>query len=154
MATLLPLIAAAVTIGGTGTTVGLDIANSGGSKPAPIAPPTPAVINAEQNQEKAVISQQAPNILAQTSGLANPDYVATISQLLSNTGGQTGSAGAAGDVIKQLFGLSAGSPSPLGSGGSTGSFTPASSAQGSNPNAGSSPVNLSDFVNRFIYEGA
>lgn len=149
----LPAIAAATSIGATGVGLGLELSNQPGGAPK-AAPPTPAVINAEQNQEKAAISQQAPNILAQTSGLANPDYIAQISQLLANTGGQTGSAGAAGQVVKQLFGLSGGSTSPATSGGATGNFTPASSSPTPNPAGANSPVNLSDFLNRFIYEGA
>jgi hypothetical protein len=138
---------------GIGTT-GFELANQPGA-PKPAPPPTPAQISTLQNSEKASISQQAPNVLSQTSGLVTPDYVAQISQLLAGTGGQTGSTGAARDVVSQLFGLSPGAITNGGaSGGGTGTFTPTSSAaSNANTENNNSPTNLSDFVNRFIYAG-
>lgn len=140
-----PIIAALIGLAGTGVATGVELSSQPSSQKT-TAPPTPAVINAEQNQEKAAISQQAPNILAETSGLANPDYVAQLAQLLAQTGGQTGSEGAANSVAAQLFGISPGSIVPTGA-----SFTPAGTGQTPNPAAANSPENLSDFVNRFIY---
>lgn len=130
---------------GLGTT-GYELSKGTPSTPKP-QPPSAAQINTLQNQEKAAISQQAPNVLAQTGGLANPDYVAQISQLLAGTGGQTGSTGAARDVVSQLFGLSPGAVTG-GAGGSN--FAPAGSAPSAS-SAPSSETNLSDFVGRFIY---
>lgn len=146
----IPLIAAIASLAATGTGLGLELANQPGS-PKPTPPPTPAVINAQQNQEKAAISQQAPNILAETSGLANPDYVAQLAQLLAGTGGQTGSEGAANKVASQLFGISPGNVVSPGSPATPSSFTPAGTGNTPNPAGANSPVNLSDFLQRFIY---
>ena len=145
----LPVIAAVAGLAGTGVGLGLELSNQPGGATTP--PPTPAVINQEQQQEKAAISQQAPNILAQTSGLANPDYVAQLAQLLAGTGGQTGSQGAASQIASQLFGLSPGTPATPGAGSS---FTPAGTGTANNPAPANSQVQLSDFVNRFIFGGA
>jgi len=150
---ILPTIAAITGIAGTGVGLGLELSNQPGSpKPASVTPPTPAQQSATQQQEKALISQQAPNVLSQTSGLTNPDYVAQISQLLSGTAGQSGSSGAAQQAIAQAFGLppsifsGTGGPTPAVSG-----FKPAGS--GSNTtgsNASTQPVALADFVNQYI----
>jgi hypothetical protein len=143
----LPLIAAVASIAGTGVGLGLELSNSGGSTPKPV-PPSPATINQNQQAIKASIGQEAPNVISSTSGLANPDYVAQISQLLAGTGGQTGSTGAARQVAAQLFGLNSGSVNPSGA-APTPSFTPAGTGQNPGPEA-SSPVQLTDFIQRFI----
>jgi hypothetical protein len=145
----LPVIAAIAGIGAAGTGIGLELSNQPGA-PKPTPPPTPAVIGADQNQIKAAVSQQDPNILSATSGLANPDYVAQISQLLAGTGGQTGSTGAARQAVNQVFGLN---PSTITGGGgapSSPQFTPAGTGTtpASDPNA---PTNLSEFLQRFLY---
>ena len=145
----LPLLAAAVAIAGTGTGVGLELANQPG-KPKPPPPPTPAALNTLQNQEKAAISAEAPNVISATSGLANPDYVAQISQLLAGTGGQTGSTGAAREAIASAFGLPMGDITSGAGGAGAKPFTPAGTGSTPNPNA-NAPVNLSDFVERFMY---
>jgi hypothetical protein len=125
----LPAIAA---IGGTaaaGTTIGLDIANAGNKTVTPTTPaPTPP--NAQQlEQQKALISQQLPNIVGATSGLANPSYDALIAQILSGTAGQSGANASAGAATGQAF-------------------TPANS-QPTNAAVQGQPVNLSDFINSF-----
>ncbi len=149
----LALIASLATIAGTGTTVGLELANQPGSPKPPSTTPTaqtPADQSAIQQQQKALISQQAPNVLSQTSGLTNPDYVAQISKLLSGTAGQSGSSGAAQQAIAQAFGLP---PNLLGGGGSatTKSFTPAGTGGStSGSNASTQPVALTDFVSQYF----
>ncbi len=121
----------------------------GGSSPKPVpasTATTPAQQQLTQNQQKALINEQAPNVVSQTSGLTNPDYVAQISQLLSGTAGQSGAPGAAQDVIAKVFGLQGGAPS----GGASG-FTPAGATASSSASASpTSPVSLSDFVNSFL----
>jgi hypothetical protein len=151
----LPLIAAIGGLAGTGVGLGLELSNKPGAPKT--VPETPAQIGTNQNQIKAAVSQEDPNILAQTSGLANPDYVAQISQLLAGTGGQTGSTGAARDAAAQAFGL----PSISGGGGTGPVRPPATPGSqqfvpaGQSPSADSqTPVQLSDFVNRFIFGGA
>jgi hypothetical protein len=154
---ILPAIAAIGSLAGTGVGLGLELSNQPGKpKPPTITPPTAAQLASTQNQEKSLISQNAPNVLEQTSGLANPDYVAQISQLLAGTGGQTGSTGAARDVVSRLFGLptgpgaSPGAVAPPATPGAT-NFTPAGTASAANPASAQTPVALSDFVDRFIY---
>jgi hypothetical protein len=144
----LPAIAAIGGLAGTGVGLGLELSNQPGTpKPTPTPPPTPAAITDTQNQEKALISQNAPNVLSQTSGLANPDYVAQISQLLAGTGGQTGSTGAARQIVQQLFGL----PGLPGAGSGT-QFTPAGATSGATgPAPAATDTKLSDFVNSFVY---
>src|ERR1700690_1041705 len=123
----------------------------GGGQPSAPKPstPTPAQTAAQalevQNSEKAAIGQQAPNIISSTSGLANPDYVAQISQLLSGTANSPGASGAAKSVIQQLFGLSGGGGGTGGGGG----FTPAGPASTSN-SAAPTNENLTDFANQFF----
>jgi hypothetical protein len=149
----LPLIAAIGGLAGTGVGLGLELSNQPGS-PAPTTPnagATAATNNANMQAEKAAISQQTPNVNAATSGLANPDYVAQIAQLLAGTAGNPGSQGAAQQSIAQAFGLPGGSGTggtTPGQGTSTSNFTPA----GANPSpaAQNNPVNLSDFVTRFL----
>jgi hypothetical protein len=149
----LPLIAAIGGLAGTGVGLGLELSNRPGTPKATTADAgaTAATNNANLQAEKAAISQQTPNVNAATSGLANPDYVASISQLLAGTAGNPGSTGAAQQAIAQAFGLPGGS----GTGGttpgqatSTSNFTPA----GANPNpaAQNQPTNLSEFVQRFL----
>ncbi len=149
----LPLIAAIGGLAGTGVGLGLELSNRPGS-PSPTAA-TNAGVTAEQNNsaqqaEKAAISQQAPNVNAATSGLANPEYVEQIAQLLAGTAGQPGSTGAAKSAIAQAFGLPGGAvgPAPGVQGTSTSNFTPAGTT--GNANAGSAPVNLSEFDTRFF----
>jgi hypothetical protein len=134
----LAIIASIASLAGTGITVGETLANQPGSpKPPPTTPAaeTPAQQTATQNQQKALINQQLPNILSETSGLANPDYVKQIAQLLSGTAGQSGSSGAASSAVERAFGLPA-------------NFTPAGSP-GSGANS-AAPVSLSDFVNNYL----
>jgi len=147
----LPIIAAVAGLAGTGVGLGLELSNSGGGSSKPV-PPTPAVINQNQQAIKASIGQEAPNIISSTSGLANPDYVAQIAQLLAGTGGETGSTGAARQVAAQLFGLNADSVNPSGA-ASTPSFTPAGTGQNPNSAESNSPVQLTDFINRFMFGG-
>jgi hypothetical protein len=152
----LTLIATIASLAGTGTSLGLSLANQPGGppKPQPTPPGVTALQNTErQNAEKAAIGGQVPNILASTSGLANPEYVAQIAQLLSGTAGQSGSSGAAQDAIKKAFGITTGGTAggtPGVQGTSTSNFKPA--GVDTNPNPGSAPVNLSDFVTSFLYK--
>ena len=148
----LPIIAAVAGLAGTGVGLGLELSNQPGS-PKPVTPtaPTPAQNAVTQNQEKALIGQQLPNVLSQTSGLANPEYLAQMAQLLAGTAGSPGSTGAAQQAIAQAFGLPPGAFT--GGGGATPAsrFTPA----GANPNTSAAtdpttPVSLSEFVKSFI----
>jgi hypothetical protein len=139
----LPALAAIVSIAGTGTGLGLEL--SGFGKPStPKAPTTPPAVTAladqqKVNQEKSAISSQVPNLLSETSGLANPDYIAQMAKLISGTGGP-GSDQAVKDIIASVFGFPSTTPkfTPAGTGGDTsGAFA-------------ATPVQLSDFTNRFI----
>jgi len=148
---LLPTIAAIAGLAGTGVGLGLELSNQPGSpKPVTPAAPTPAQNAATQLQQKALISQQVPNVISQTSGLANPEYAAEIAKLLSGTAGQPGSTGAAQQAIAAAFGLP---PTAFGGGGATptAKFTPAGAAPNTSAAADpTSPVSLSEFVKQFI----
>jgi hypothetical protein len=141
-----------------GTELGLNIANKPGT-PKPPGPPPQGVTALQNvatlNAERAAIGQQTPNVIGATSGLANPEYVAQISQLLAGTAGQSGSRGAAADAIAKAFGLppgviGGGAPPPGRQASSTTNFKPA--GVDANPNPSSTPTNLSDFLNSFLYK--
>ena len=147
----LPALAAIVSIAATGTGLGLELSNQPST---PKATTTPAGVSAlqtqqTQNAERAAVSQQLPNLLASTSGLANPEYLQSMVQLLAGTAGQAGSTGAAKNAIAQAFGLPAGALPAGTQGTSATNFTPAGTSSSPNPSA--APVNLSDFAERFLY---
>ena len=149
---ILPAIAAIGSLAGTGVGLGLELSNQPGS-PAPTtnAGVTAATNNANVNAERAAVAQQTPNVTSATSGLTSPDYVAQIAQLLAGTAGNPGSSGAAQQAINQAFGLGGGTggTTPPGVQGTSTSNLPTA---GSNPAPGaqSAPINLSEFVSRFI----
>ena len=123
---LLPTIAAIGGLASAGVGIGEAVANSGGSKP-PTAP-TPTPPNAQQlAQQQAAVSQQLPNVVGQTSGLASPSYDSLISQILAGVIGQPG-ANAAGA-------------------GATGQAFSTSNSQPTNAAVQGQPIQLSDFVN-------
>lgn len=147
------LISLIASLGFGGTELGLNLANR---PSAPKAPgPTPGVTalqnTATQNAEKAAIGQQVPNILASTSGLANPEYTSQIAQLLAGTAGASGSSGAAKSAVAKAFGLPEDTTgSSGGQATSTSNFKPA--GVGGSPTGGAGePVALSDFVSQFLY---
>jgi hypothetical protein len=141
-------------IAGIGSTA-YSLANRPSAPKAPTSPPAGVSALERERQmgaEKAAIGQQTPNVVAATSGLANPEYIAQISQLLSGTAGQPGSRGAADAVIRQVFGL--GAPSLGGGGGVPAgtqgtNFTPASASSANLPPAGDA-TGISDFVRSFV----
>jgi hypothetical protein len=129
---LLPTIAAAVGIAGTGITTGLEVSGALNGPGAPGTPATPAPTppNAQQlAQQKALVSQQEPNVVGATSGLASQDYVSLISQILAGTVGQPGSRAAGAAATDQ-------------------NFTPANSQPTNSVVNGQTP-NLSDFLSSF-----
>ncbi len=139
-------IITAVSLALTAGTTAYEMANKP-SAPKPVAPTAQqtAAQNAQlQRQEKAAITQQLPNVLSQTSGLANPEYAGLMASLMAGTAGQPGNTGALNSAVAQAFGLSQAPATPK-------SFTPA----GSSPNTAAGafptgPVNLSEFVNSYI----
>lgn len=146
---LIPLV-----IGAVGAGEGIaSLVNRPSAPKVPTAPP-PGVTAIQRDQqvnaEKAAISQQSPNVVAATSGLANPEYVAQISQLLSGTAGQPGARGAANAIIRQIFGLGpTAGPGPLPAGTQGTNFTPASATTASvAPTADT--TGISDFVRQFV----
>lgn len=125
----LPVIAAIAGLAGTGISVGETLANSGGGAPSPTTPTTPAPTppNAQAlAQQKALVSQQTPNVVGATSGLASPGYDSLIAQILAGTLGQPGSTAAGNAATGQ-------------------NFTPANS-QPTNAAVQGQPIQLSDFV--------
>lgn len=103
-----PAIGAIGSIAGAGTSIGEAIANSGsGGAPSPTAPtgpPAPTPPNPQQLlQQKALVSQQLPNLIGQTSGLANPDYDALMAKILSGVLGQPGANAAGTSATAQAF---------------------------------------------------
>jgi hypothetical protein len=93
----------------------------------------PTAIGPTQAQLAGAISPQSSNILEETSGLANQDYVASIAQIIAGTAGTPGSSGSANSVVRQLFGL----------GGPTPNFTPVGTTETTSPPG---PTNFSDFA--------
>lgn len=145
----LPLIASIASLAGTGVGLGLELSNQPGNpKPPTTSPAATALQNTTtQNAIKESVSQQTPDIIGATSGLANPEYIASIVQLLAGTAGTSGSRGAAGQAVASAFGLPGLSPGTQGTSGSN--FVPAGANQ-PNPAPGA-PTNLSDFVSQFLY---
>lgn len=140
----------------SGATTGYSLANRPGTpKPASTVPPpgvTALQNTATQNAQKAAIGRETPNIIGETSGLANPEYVASIAQTLAGTAGQSGSSGAARDAIARAFGLPAGGGTAPGTQNTaTSNFVPAGTgSSGEAPAPGQ--TNLSDFVTQFLYK--
>lgn len=127
-----PAIGAASAIAGAGTTIGEAIANSGGGAPTPTpaAAPTATPPNTQAlAQQRALVSQQTPNVVGATSGLASPSYDSLIAQILAGTVGQPGSTAAGNAATGQ-------------------NFTPAN-AQATNAAVQGQPIALSDFLNNF-----
>jgi|SRR5215469_16930733 len=124
-------IGAAASIAGAGTSIGEAIANSGGHPNAPTPQtPGPTPPNTQQlAQQRALVSQQLPNLVSATGGTASPEYDALMAQILSGVIGQPGAAQSAGQAVGQ-------------------NFTPANS-QPTNAAVSGGNVNLSDFLNSF-----
>ena len=106
-------------------TLGLDLANQPGApKPQALPAETPAqAVQARQNQE-ASVSNQFPNLQAQTGGTLSPDAYITLTTLLSGQGGTPGIGSAQQDLLQKLTG-NQGAPftvsAGIGGGGTTGS---------------------------------
>ncbi len=153
IASTLALIGTIVGLGATGTELGMSLANRPGTPKTPTTPAAPAQQSqasqdATQNQQKALINQQLPDILSNTSGLVNPEYAKQMAELLSGTAGQSGATGAASSAVSSAFGL----PSFGGAGGK-GDFVPAGAGNansGGSANASTNPVALSDFLNSYL----
>jgi hypothetical protein len=156
----LPLIAAIGGIASAGTTIGLDLANSGGpSTPKPVPPtgPTPAQQQADAAQKTAAVGQQLPTIEGLTSGYANPEYYGQQGALAAGVAGESGGTGAAASAVEKAFGLPPGTLSGVTGGGGGGrasgtpsKFTPAGTG---GTNQGAFPTgetDLSSFVNTFF----
>lgn len=124
LAGLLPLLAGAGSLAGTG--IGIANAVSGAPKPPAPSLPTPPTTQA-LGQERALVSQQLPNVVGATSGLASPSYDSLIAQILAGVLGQPGAAAAGASATGQ-------------------NFSPANS-QATNAAVQGTPVQLSDFVN-------
>ena len=125
---LLPTIAAIGGLAATGTTIGMDIAGAGGSKPAAPTTSTPAPPNAQQlAQQKALISQQVPNIDSATSGTTSPEYQSMIAQILAGVTGQPGANASGAAATGQQFS--------------------AANSQPTNAAVNGQDVNLSSFLN-------
>jgi hypothetical protein len=147
--TTLAIIASIAGLAGTGISVGETLANRPSApKTPPATPATPATQTpAQQSQqlatERGIISQQLPNILSETSGLANPGYVEQVATLLSGQGGAPGSTGAAQQAVNSAFGFNQLPGTPK-------SFTPAGAGGSSGTNPVGADTGLSDFVKGFL----
>jgi hypothetical protein len=156
---LLPAIAAIGTIASAGTSIGLEVANSGGGPPKPAVAPGPTPQQQAQTalQQKEAVGQQLPTIEGLTSGYANPEYYGQQGALAAGVAGQPGGTGAAAAAVEKAFGLPPGTLSAGGTGGGGGGapgtpskFTPAGTG---GTNQGAFPTgttDLSEFVNTFF----
>jgi hypothetical protein len=99
-------------LAGAGTTIGETIANSGGpGTPATPTTPTPIPPNPQQLlAQRAAVSQQLPNVLSQTSGLASPGYDSLIAQILAGVTGQPGANAAGAAATGQQFSVANSQP--------------------------------------------
>jgi hypothetical protein len=113
-------------------------------------------------QQAGAIGQQEPNVIAQTSGFTNPEFVAQISNLLAGTAGQPGATSAANmatnqtfglnPAVARAFGLNAPATTAMGGGGgaATTPFTPAGATANNPALLPNSPTALSDFVDSYF----
>lgn len=150
----LGVIASIVGIAGTGTEVGLSLANQPGTpKPPTTTPavPTPAQAAQTAEAQKAAVSQQLPTIEGLTSGYANPGYYSQQGALAAGTAGQPGGSASAMAAVEKAFGLPPGTLTGGGGGTpSTANFKPAGvgdTGQGAFPTG---TTDLSNFVNTFF----
>lgn len=122
---IIPIITALVSVAGTVSSLESGGGHGGGTPSAP--KPTPPSAN-DLLLKKEAIGQQLPNVVSETSGLANPEYTSLISQILAGTLGTPGSTAAGNEA--------------------TGQFTSISNAP---VNAAvSGRTDLSDFIDRFV----
>jgi uncharacterized protein YneF (UPF0154 family) len=157
LAGLVPLL----TLGSAGLGIGEGIASLvGGNNNPPTPNPTQTTPQMAQppsqsqlNQIHAALASQAPNVISQTSGLANPEYLNQMIQLLAQTANTPGSQGQANSVVNSIYGSG---------GGSTGGPAPTpnqpfqvagTGGGGQGPTTPGSGAGLSDFVNQFMFGG-
>jgi hypothetical protein len=134
MAGLTGLLAAIGGLAGAGTAIGSTVYNAV-SQPGPQTPTTPAPTPPSTqtlDQQKALVSQQLPNVIGATSGLASPSYDSLISQILAGVSGQSGANAAGAAATGQAF------QAANGGGAGTG-----------NPIVNNQVPNLSDFLSSF-----
>lgn len=102
---LLPIIAAITGIAGTGVGLGLELSNQPGSPKA--ATPSPADTAAAADKTKqsqiAALSQQTPNIQANTGGSLSPDAWAQLAAVLSGQAGTPGIGSSQQDLITKII---------------------------------------------------
>ena len=101
-----PAIGAASALAGAGTVIGSTIANAvgGPGTPTPTTPtPTPPPDQQQLLQQKQLVSQQLPNVIGATSGLASSSYDSLIAQLLAGVKGQPGANAAGAAATGQQF---------------------------------------------------
>jgi hypothetical protein len=126
---VLPFIIGAAGVASTGLGIANAVEGSGGAPTNPTtAAPTPPNAQALATQ-KALISQQLPNVVGATSGTASPEYDSLIAQILSGVTGQSGANASASQAVGQQF-------------------TPANS-QPTNAVVNGQQPNISDFLSSF-----
>lgn len=150
----LGVIAAITSIAGTGTGLGLQLANQPDS-PKPPAATTPAAPTPQQQaqtalQQKAAVSQQLPTIEGLTSGFANPEYYGQQGAIAAGVAGQPGGTGSAARAVEAAFGLPPGSLAGGGSNATPAKFTPAGTGTSSSGAFPTGPADLSEFVSTFF----
>jgi len=112
MPAALPAIAAIVSIVGTGTGLGLELANQPGGPPKTTTTPQP-LTPTQQSGIKGAVANAVPDIQTQLGGSVSPDYYLQNSELLSGVGNAPGVSGTVQSVINQAFG-GGGTPSATG----------------------------------------
>ena len=138
----LALAATLASLAASGISIGETFANRPSAPKMPTMPtgPTQGQQAAQQQMQRAAVTQQLPNIQASTSGFTNPGYNAMMAQLQSGTAGQPGAGSSANQAVMQAFGMGAPvTPKNLNLAGST-----------TNTAIPPSQTTLSDFANQFF----
>jgi hypothetical protein len=93
----------------TGATTGIGLAETlgGGSSTTKAVTPTAAqtadTANATKQNQLAALTQQTPNIQAQTGGSLSPEAWAQLAAILSGQAGNPGESAAGGDLIQKIL---------------------------------------------------
>ena len=125
LAGIIPIILAATSAASLGIT-GYELANQPGAPKTatPTAAETTATADQTKQNQVAAVSQQFPNLQAQTGGSLSPDALIQLSTLLSGQGGAPGIGASQQQILELLTGspttpfqVSAGNSTPAPAGG-------------------------------------
>lgn len=121
MPAAIPIIAAVIGAAGLGESIYSQVNAPGAPKaPTPSQASVDATALTNKKNTQTALSQEFPNIQAQTGGSLSPDAWLRLSELLSGQAGTPGVGTAGQDLIAKLFGSQGGPPEASISAGSGG----------------------------------